>query len=192
MQIISSLLELQARTASDEGSRQELRDNVTRIHSMALIHERLYQSENFDSVDFHHYVNGLVDMLRHSIPSQDAQRITISVNIPTIELPMDLAMPLGLILNELVSNAFEHAFPDAHGGNISISLEFSPESGILVIKDTGKGFPESKNESSSRVGLGMHLVEVLARQVGGSSKMQSSSSGTTATITFPLSQDASS
>lgn len=166
LQVISSLLMLQSDSVGDERVSAALNESRNRVYSMAVIHETLYQSENLARVDFAKYTQKLIDYLLLSY-SVDQQSIVLNVNIIDISLSIDLSIYCGLIINELLSNAFKYAFPDGQKGEISIDLSYAADRQLLLtIADNGVGLPPDleidKNES-----LGLQLVSMLAEQVQG-------------------------
>ncbi len=184
LQVISSLLSMQIDLLEDEDSIQALRESQHRISSMALIHERLYSDGNIDNVDFAEYTETLVQELFHAYGKQ-AQHISKVLDLAPVPLNIEKAIPCGLILNELVTNALKHAFPSGRGTlNVSLKTQ-SPERLSLCVSDTGIGLPEDLDLKDSK-SLGLPLVEVLARQLGGVLDVQSKP-GATFTIDFPRS-----
>ena len=166
LQVISSLLALRVDSISDPKTRQILVESQQRIRSMSMIHEHFYQSNNLAKVDFGDYLQSLVDFLHRSYIIT-AGRVTLSVEVDQdVRVNMETAVPLGLMVNELVSNAFKHSFKSGEGV-LSVSLRREDaESYSLTIADDGPGLPEgfdlSKTES-----LGMRLVETFTRQLKG-------------------------
>lgn len=167
LQVISSLLNLQAGQMEDEETRQQYSVSNERIRAMAMVHEKLYESKDLSGIDFGEYIKSLTHSLNISC-NPDAQRIRLRVNIETGPAPLkiDHAVPCALILNELVMNGFKHAFSDGRTGEIEVTLR-KDETGQrreLVISDNGVGIPAgfSAEESSS---LGLQLVTVLAEQI---------------------------
>jgi len=167
MQIISSLLNLQADQVKDPEDIELFYSSQRRIRTMAIVHEKLYQSKDFSSIDFGDYISDLMDYLSHSFSSHN-KNINISLNCESLYLKIDSAIPCALIIQELVSNSFEHAFIEKKSGNIQISL-IRDQAGFcnLTIKDDGIGVPESFNLKKTGT-LGLHLVELLCQQINGS------------------------
>jgi PAS domain S-box-containing protein len=160
MQIVSSLLNLQSRHIKDKQSLELFKSSQNRVKSMALIHERLYQSKDFNKIDVADYVRGLINHLFITF-GVNKDTISLKVNIKNIFLNVDTAIPCGLIINELVSNSLKHAFPDGKKGEIKISMHpLNTNEVELVVSDNGVGMPEEmdlKNTSS----LGLNLVSML-------------------------------
>jgi PAS domain S-box-containing protein len=185
MQVISSLLNLQATLLPDEESRMMFRESQQRIKAMALIHERLYQSENLMNIHFNEYVSHLVHDLYGSYGGP-ISRIEFTLDIAEVQLELDTAIPCGLIVNELVSNAIKHAFPD-ETGTVTIRLQRCPEHLYeLIIQDDGIGIPEflDINQLDS---LGLQLVKGLVEeQLDGILKLEQNVPGTRWIIRFPV------
>jgi PAS domain S-box-containing protein len=162
--VISSLLYLQSSTTQDEQTLRMLQNCRDRVYSMALVHERLYRSEDLASVDFAEYTEELTNQLfRHHVLSADT--IRLKLDIETIPLDIDRAIPCGLILNELISNALKHAFPNGRSGEIRVSLQRTRNGGlVLSVADNGVGLPDEATLQARR-SLGMHLVHSLATQL---------------------------
>lgn len=164
LQIISSLLNLQSGFIDDEKTLQMFRESQSRIQSMALVHEKLYQSEDLARVPFAEYVEGLVSFLTRSY---NAGQVRISLDVAPVFLSLDTSIPCGLMISELVSNAFKYAFPDGQSGDIYVHLKaVDDECYDLIVGDTGVGFPDALDfqETDS---LGLQLVTTLASQLDG-------------------------
>ena len=163
LQIISSLLDLQSSNL-DEAARRIFADCQNRINSMALIHEELYHSTDLAHVDFETYAGNLAESL---IGTYGAASVGLELVVDALPLTLDKAIPMGLIINELVSNSLKHAFPGGAAGRIVISLKADDEETfVLVVGDNGIGLPadvEPQNPSS----LGLRLVYTLAQQLRG-------------------------
>ena len=164
MQIISSLLSLQANHTSSDEAAEILKESRGRVKSMAMIHEKLYHSSNLSRLNMAEYLNNLVgDILRSY--SSVSSKVSSNVDVDDIYLNINTALPMGLMVNELVSNSIKHAFPEGEG-NISIKLEYDGEKYILTVSDNGIGLPGDVDpfESSS---LGLKLVNSLSIQLEG-------------------------
>lgn len=182
LQIISSLIHLQSKKITDEQTLTILKESQNRVKSMALIHEKLYQSSDFTQIDFADYIRSLAGHLfrTYQVNSND---ISYEIFAEDVSLTIDLAIPCGVIINELVSNTLKHAFPGDMGGKITISLrEASPNTLQLEITDTGVGFPKDidfrKTDS-----LGLQLVNNLVEQLHGDIQLDSQA-GSKFIITF--------
>ncbi|MDH5466825.1 MAG: PAS domain S-box protein [Candidatus Aminicenantes bacterium] len=161
MQIISSLLNLQSRHIEDKKALELFQSSQNRVKSMALIHERLYQSKDFTRVDVADYVRSLTNQLFITY-GIDQSAIKLKVDIKDIFLDMNTAIPCGLIINELVSNSLEHAFPRGAQGEIKITMHPLNKNEIeLIVSDSGVGMPEGR-ELKNTQSLGLYLVSMLA------------------------------
>jgi len=165
LQIISSLLNLQSGYIKDKDSIAIFKESQNRIRSMAIIHEKLYQSKDMSQIDFSEYVSELVSNLFSSY-SLNSALIILHQNINNILLEIDLAINLGLIINEIVSNAFKHAFPSGSKGNLYISLKKNEQKYELIIEDDGIGF-SSEIDFRTTESLGLQLIITLVEQIGG-------------------------
>lgn len=166
LQVISTLLGLRAAGISDPAALRAFRDSQSRVRAMALIHERLYQSESLAQIDFHAYITDLMEHLFRAFGTEP-EAVQLSLDIEHAPVGVDTAIPVGLILNELVSNALKYAFPGGRRGQVRIRLR-RPADPILelVVGDDGVGLPpgvDFKNTES----LGLQLVCILVRQLGG-------------------------
>ncbi len=180
MQIISSLLSLQSNHTGSEEATEVLKESRGRVKSMAMIHEKLYHSPNLSLLNMKEYLNNLVrDILRSY--SSVSSNITANIDVEEIYLNIDTALPMGLIVNELVSNSIKHAFPDGNG-NINVKLEYNGELYILTVSDNGIGLLDDVDpfESSS---LGLKLVINLSIQLEGNLVLRKDS-GTAFILTF--------
>ncbi len=182
LQIISSLLDLQSNLTNDNRTLELLRDNQRRIRAIAFMHESLYQSSNLRHISFAEYVHDLVLYLFQSY-QRDANYIVPKINIAPLLLNVERALPCGLIINELVSNALQHAFPEGRSGEIRIELYAEADQLTLIIQDNGIGMPHDFDFERTDM-LGLQLVRLLTRQLHGSIKLDSSN-GTAMTIIFP-------
>jgi len=185
LQIISSLLDLQSESKEDPRILNVFRESKDRIRSMALVHENLYEFGDLDRIDGIEYIHNLVAYLFNTYGDQ-AGNITpgIQIETPTLSLNMDIAIPFGLILTELLSNVLKHAFPSGKDGEIHIVIRAAPPGMLtLEVRDNGVGFPKDIDIHETK-SLGLQLVGLLTQQVKGTFKVDGSS-GTTVTITFP-------
>ncbi|AKB36969.1 Sensory transduction histidine kinase [Methanosarcina siciliae C2J] len=195
LQVISTLLYLESGNFTDEKVIEAFRDSQHRVKSMALVHEKLYQSEDMISVDFADYIQNLVNYLFGAYSVGD-RNINLKLDVDNVFLGMDTAVPLGIIINELVSNSLKHAFLKGENGEICVRLKkeengkdgkgtgrLDTGKGIkagapgkcfsLIVRDNGKGFPEDLDfrETDS---LGLQLVVSLVEQVEGSIELDTS------------------
>ncbi|MEG4577901.1 PAS domain S-box protein [Microcoleus sp. N3A4] len=166
MQVISSLLQLQAQYIEDESTLALFEESQTRIHSMALIHEQLYQSEHLDRIDLPPYVENLVANLYQSFGCGNTA-IQFNLKVDPIYLNIETAIPCGLIINELVSNSLKYAFTKNLAGLITIKFsEINSQQFQLIIQDNGSGFPADFDVEKTET-LGLRLVRMLAYQLEG-------------------------
>jgi two-component sensor histidine kinase len=184
LQIVASLLAMQAGTASDAFVRQALSDAVTRISTIALIHAQLCEGPNLSSVDMRTFVHELVNNVRRTF-SNSLTTVVTTLHIDPLSLRLHLATPCGLLISELVTNAFQHAFVDAERGAIEIQLTADDRVVTLIVRDNGRGLPRDAEGPESR-GLGLQLIRLLAtRQLRGRVSIVRGN-GTTFTVKFPL------
>ena len=181
LQVVSSLINLQARNVKNEAVANLLKQSTDRIKSMALIHENLYQSKDLANINFASYIHDLVDhlLLSHGVSSS---KVNVSMGIDDVCLDVDTAIPCGLLINELLSNALVHAFPDDRQGKIGITFTQDQGEFILVITDNGIGFPLDLDYKTS-ASLGLQLVVMLTNQLMGHMSLDQSA-GTTFRIRF--------
>jgi len=174
MQVISSLLSLQSDNIGDERIKSLFLESQSRIASMALIHEKLYQSSDLGHIDFADYLQGLVENLTSSLGA-GARTIDINLDVPLIFLGIDTAIPCGLIINELISNAFKHAFHAGSPGRIEASLTRVENGRLrLVVRDNGCGIPPGIDPLRTK-SLGLKLVHTLTRQLRGEISIENDS-----------------
>ncbi|MFA6009868.1 MAG: PAS domain S-box protein [Desulfobacteraceae bacterium] len=168
LQVISSLISLQADSHADEQLQGVLSDVRNRVQAMGLVHEKLYQADDLARLDFAEYADSLLQNLWCAHDTA-AEKVRLSLSMAPLMTPVDLSVHCGLILNELVSNAFKHAFPGGREGEISVTLAHDPTTGTvcLQVRDNGVGLPAdlARRQSSS---LGLRLVQMLAGQMRGS------------------------
>lgn len=185
MQVISSLLNLQARGIEHEQSREILKDTRSRVTSMAMVHEQLYQSPDLARVDFARHVRSLASYLFRSYCDASGA-VVFQEEIGDVDLTLDTAIPCGLIINELVSNALRHAFPDGGQGEIRVGLDHDDDRFVLVVSDNGVGFPADLDFHATNT-MGLQVVTTLAGQLNGTIELDRDG-GTTVKITFPMSE----
>ena len=167
MQVIISLLRLQAEQIGEKRYSDMLKESQDRIKAMALIHERLYQSKDFANINFDEYVESIVNGLFRS-HGVNTEQIILRIKVQDVSLDLENAIPCGLIINELVSNSLKHAFPQGRKGEIRISLRsIGMEEIELILGDDGVGIPEDLDIEKTD-SLGLHLVSILVEhQLGG-------------------------
>lgn len=164
---ITGLLELQIMRSSSDEVRGVLSESMNRVQSIASIHEKLYETEGLASITLDVYITDLVEQLRDSMESignSTSPDIEFELDINPISLSMRQAVPLGLILNELISNAHKHAF-DGTNGSISITCHEENGNVYMEVKDNGKGIPEDLNIQDIN-SLGLKLIDTLTQQLG--------------------------
>ncbi|MEL7419443.1 MAG: response regulator [Cyanobacteria bacterium J06555_3] len=180
--VVSSILELQTNYIADPEIVKMLRNSQDRIHSMALVHEQLYRSDNLKEIDLNVYIKALLSKISDS-HSNSEKEIALNINTESINLNIETAHSFGLIINELVTNALEHAFVERRQGNIWINLSRTNNAEIvLVIKDDGVGVPPDFDFNNSN-SLGLKLVRILTRQIEGEIELDFTQ-GTSYKITF--------
>lgn len=183
--MICSLFYLQSVHSKDNKTIEVFQDMENRVHSMALVHESLYRSENLGRIDFAVYAQSLAEdiLASHGRPSVSVQLIS---ELEPIIMGVDLALPCGLILNELISNALKHGFRDDSEGEIRLTLKKGLEDQCtLCVEDSGVGVSSDLDVRTSR-SLGLKLVGLLARQVRGSFELLRANPGTSARLQFTV------
>lgn len=185
LQVILSLLDLHVDATSDVASQSVLRNLHYRIRTMALVHETLYQSHNMAEVDSSLYLQRLIDYLWRSYVVSRA--VALELDLASIFITLDTAIPCGLIVNEIVSNALKYAFPDHRPGVLRIIWRVEGETMCLLqISDNGVGLPAEVDLNNPPT-LGLQLVQILTQQLRGTVTFETRN-GLTVTITFPLKQ----
>ena len=181
MQVITSLMALQARQVTDEQLLFQFQSTQHRIQSMAMIHEMLYDTTDFSHVNYEQYINSLIPQLITSMKGLNSN-ISMHLSAPDIQLNIDTAIPLGLLINELVTNSLKYAFPNGDGGCISLEIKLGPGQYEMNIGDDGVGFAEDFDFKNSK-SLGIRLAHNLIEQLEGSITRKNSK-GTHYAITF--------
>lgn len=200
LQVVSSMLNLQAGFVRDEQTADALRDSQNRVKSMALIHEWLYHSDSLTRIAFAKYADSLTEHIKSSYHRAGGVELELDID-DRLQLEVDVAIPCGLIINELVTNAFKHGFPAGGQGRIAISVELSPdgagqpvrlaESGKgsrrmrLVVEDNGQGFPKDFSPATADT-LGLQLVDMLAQQLHGTHTLDQIPEGARVIVTIPV------
>lgn len=184
MAIISGLLHLKADLVESEDTRTLLHESSNRIRSMAMIHEMLYQNETFASIDFGSYIKSLVETI-DDFYRQEQKNVGIEINSANIYLDINDAVPCGLILNELITNAYKHAFNGKKKGWIKVSFVREGNEFILTVKDNGRGLPHELDLQNAN-SLGMNLITGLTSQLKGKLDFNN---GKGATFTLRFSRD---
>lgn len=168
LQVISSILNLQSSFVHDEKILDVLQESRNRIRSMAIIHENLYRTTNFSSINFTSYILNLATNLVASYRISES-KVELKYDMDQLDLVLDQAIPCGLLVNELITNAIKYAFPDENKGHIVISLKEKKDRIFLSIKDDGVGLPDDFEIESSDT-LGLQLVLTLVEQLDGELK----------------------
>jgi two-component sensor histidine kinase len=183
LQVISSLISMQMRKMSGASARNALNECKARVRAIALIHEKLYQSKNYASVPFTEYARSLCANVFDAM-GISAASIALQVDIDAVSMVVDRAIPCGLILNELITNALKHAFPADRSGNLRVELRKLDTSILLTVSDDGIGMRPDFDPAKS-TSLGMQLVITLVAQLDGQLEIVRDA-GTAFRITFPL------
>lgn len=180
--VISSLLGIQAQYIKDKEAREIFKETENRARSMALIHQRLYSSESLKNIEYSEYIRTLVqDLFRTYSTSPD--KVQLEIDVDEIDMDINTSVPLGLIINELVSNALKYAFPGDKSGYVKIGLHKKGKEYVLEVSDNGVGLPEDFDVDKTDT-LGMLLINSLTQQIDGTLKIKKKP-GTTFKITFP-------
>ncbi|WP_170110391.1 tetratricopeptide repeat protein [Flavilitoribacter nigricans] len=178
LQIIASLLRIQSRSVTDSKAREAIRESRSRVRSMALIHEDLYRDNDLSGVFMPEYLGKLArDIFR--IYNITADRIQLQTSIAPLRLDVDTVIPIGLIVNELITNAFKHAFAERQEGIIELLLEERDEQLILMVRDDGRGFQEKGSPES----YGLSMIETFREKLEGDLRIESEK-GTTFRLTI--------
>ena len=160
--VISGLVELQNFYVKDEVASAILKESRNRIKSIALLHEKFYESKNLDTIEIRSYVDELIYYIKLSF-TNDKKNIKIHTQLDNIDLPMAEALPFSLLLNELITNSYKHAFKDKSEGNIYLTFSKINDEYVFHYKDDGCGFDSSKNFKETS--LGMNLIEAFSKQL---------------------------
>ena len=183
LQTVSSLLSLQSRGIKDEKVKNLIKSSQNRVISMAMVHEMLYMHDDLSKIDYKSYVEELSEYLVKSVKGADSN-VKVNINIPQIELGIDTAIPLGLLINEALTNALKYGIKGNDQGEIHIELKKMADMDyILNIGDNGVGFSEEVNFKNTR-SLGLKLIHNLARQLKGSIIRDFSKKGTNYIVNF--------
>jgi PAS domain S-box-containing protein len=163
LQVITSLLNMQASTIEDPRALEAFAESKHRVKSMAMIHEKLYQAKDLAHIDFSEYIRNLAASLLQSYGTL-GERVRMSVQSDPIFLDVDAAIPCGLIINELVTNALKYAFPDPRTGTIALRISGEDGNMVLAVSDDGVGLPKGFDIEAAQT-LGLRLVKILANQL---------------------------
>ncbi len=183
LQTVSSLLNLQSRTLDDDQVKDLIRSSQNRVISMAMVHEMLYMRDDLSKIEYRSYVKELSDYLLKSLKGVD-HKIQLAIDIPDISLGIDTAIPLGLLINEAITNSLKYGILNDESGLISIRLLREDENNfILQIGDDGRGFSDSINHKTTK-SLGLKLIHNLTRQLNGTVTKDQIKKGTHYIIRF--------
>lgn len=163
LHLIVSLIQLQLRQITDGAAREALLDTSRRIMSIAAVHEKLYQSDQVEAVDAAAYLGEVID----GIKATSSRDITFRLRLSSVLLPLDTAIPLALMVNELATNSLKYAYPDQETGSIEVVLETSGDQVSLTVADAGMGLPKGFDQRKHR-SFGMRIIASLARQIDAS------------------------
>jgi two-component system, sensor histidine kinase PdtaS len=185
MQVIISLLNVSAGDIADAGLRGKLEDITRRMYAMAIIHERFYQAEDMSRIDFAVYLHQLLDGIKTEF-HEGSKRTIAACETGQALLPLEQAIPAGLIVSELLTNALKHAFPDEReAGMIKITQKPIVDGTLEIeVRDEGKGLPASVDPGEAQT-MGMMLIRILSEQLGGTIAFQMDG-GTVATLSFKI------
>jgi PAS domain S-box-containing protein len=187
LQVVASLLDLQAQTIDDEQARLLFGESRNRIEAMSLIHEKLYRSKDLAKIEFKEYVDDLTENV-FALHKDWKERVALRTDIRGVSLDVERAIPCGLIINELVTNALRHAFPGREKGTVTVGMHSAADGmHTLSVSDNGTGFPEGLDFRNTK-SLGMQLVISLVAQLGGDIELQRKE-GTAFTVTFQGAND---
>jgi len=171
LQIVTSLLNLRARSIVSPSARRAMLEAQMRIKALALVHRNLYEQDDVRSVELSSFLGELCELLREIAGDATSGRAELHLRAGRVRVSTDQAIPIALLVTEAVSNAFKHAFPEGRPGTISVDLESIGGGGRLVIEDDGVGLAhrqgEPRPDGEREQGIGLTLIEMLAKQVGG-------------------------
>jgi two-component sensor histidine kinase len=188
LQIITSMLNLQLSTVHNDEARDALRSSQNRVRSIAALHQHLFQLTTGASAEFSAFASGLVGHLRECY-QVDEERVRLHLELPDRPVPEEWLMPLALSLNEMVSNAFKHAYPARREGSMTVSLSWDDHQGVLSVVDDGVGLPSGFTHHDN-TGLGLKILRVFAGQMGGEVKIDGNEgNGTSFRLSFPVVSD---
>ena len=183
LQLIGSLIELQARRVRDPEARGVLRSAVDRVEAVSLVHRRLYTSADVEHVRMDQYLDGLIDELRSAVAAEEAGPV-IRLRADPVGINTDRAVSIGLVVNELVTNALKYAYPAGQPGDIRVDFsETEPAGFALVVEDDGIGYPEG-DVAPQGSGLGNIIVSAMAKNVSGTLALDRSHKGTRFVLTI--------
>ncbi|PAU93918.1 hypothetical protein CK503_09605 [Aliifodinibius salipaludis] len=182
--VITGLLELQAFNTSSQEAKDVLEISQMRVNSIALIHEKLYQNKNLSEIGFKQYLEELTDVILSSMSTSKTE-IDVCMNVDSVNLTVNQAIPCGLILNEIITNTFKHAYPEKEKGKIEINLNRRGDDVYLSILDDGIGIPEEVNLEKPK-SLGIKLIRTLSKQLDAEAEFSNEKPGTKFALQFTL------
>jgi len=170
LQVISSLLGIQSRTIKDEKAKEAIRDGRTRVHSMSLIHQNLYQKDNLSGIEMNDYLPKLCESLFNTYNIAGDQ-VSLRTEITAIKLDVETVIPIGLIVNELITNSLKYAFPDGAHGEIFIQLSEIGDDLVLVVSDDGIGL-SAEQLNDKKGGFGHKLINAFRNKLDATIKIE--------------------
>ena len=183
LQTVSSLLSLQSRSIEDKKMKGIIKSSQNRVISMAMVHEMLYMRDDLSKIEYKSYVKELSEFLIRSLKGAE-NKVKLNIDIPDIKLGIDTAIPLGLLINEAITNALKYGITDENEGEINIAIKQENNNNyVLNIGDNGVGFPDSIDHKTTK-SLGLKLIHNLARQLKGTISRDSSKKGTNYIVRF--------
>jgi two-component sensor histidine kinase len=183
LQTVSSLLSLQSRSIADKKIQNLIKSSQNRVISMAMVHEMLYMRDDITKIEYKTYINELINYLIKSVKGTES-KVKVVVDVPEMELGIDTAIPLGLLINETMTNALKYGIKNDEEGEIRIALkQEADQSYILTMGDNGIGFSESVTFETSK-SLGLKLIHNLAKQLKGTIVRDTSQKGTNYILKF--------
>lgn len=183
LQTVSSLLALQSNRIQDSAALDAIQGSQNRVQSMSMIHQKLYQGKNLATIEMKDYFEDLSDGILHTFGM--AKQIEVNCNMDTLEMDVDIAVPIGLIINELLTNSLKYAFPGEEQGSISIKLNKTDTHYFLKYSDNGIG--KNSPAKPTHMGFGSQLIKLLSKQLQASLE-ELVDNGTKITIQFPVEQ----
>jgi two-component sensor histidine kinase len=165
LQVVESLLKMKLRSLSEATARAAIETSIMRVHVMAMVHERLYQMPDLGDVSLIAYIRDLIGVAI-AAHSEIPGRVELELDVEEIPLALDVAIPFGLLMNELISNCLEHGLPNGGAGKIHVSVRRTANGVRVVVKDNGIGLPEGFDAARS-TSMGLTLAASLAHQLGG-------------------------
>ncbi len=184
--VVSGMMHLQAFDEKNKEVQLRLYDSIFRIQTMATIHELLYQSESFSQLIFSEIIGKLVQGVHNTL--ENGKNISIEIEKTKIELNINQAIPCSLIINEVITNIYKHAFTGRDYGSIYVKISEKNDEITLEISDDGIGLPEDLNTEEAG-SLGMHIINILAKQLEGTCRFESDQKGTKFHLVFQKKQN---